>query len=214
VADLHASDRRGPIGSRGAHAVVLLLAAFVFAACGGRTAPPPEPGSTRGVAPDLRGLRVLLLPVQQNLGVTGDADAELSYGLRERGREIEWISAAAVEERMARSPGMPARTRGLPVSMFLQAEVDRVGDPLYGELRRTAALVDAEVVFLPVQISLEAVPGVDPRVRLVSTLIDVRTGRVAWFGVLEGGAFPSGDPRGLASAVDEVARTVLWYTRP
>jgi hypothetical protein len=186
--------------------------ASVLAACG--TAPPPEPGTTRGVAPDLRGRRVLLLPVQQNLGVVGDLDAELAYSLRERGRGIEWISAAEVEERMARSPGMQARTRGLPVSVFLQAEVDRVGDPLYGELRRTAALVDAEAVFLPVQASLESPPGEDPRVRFVATLIDVRTGRVAWFGLLEGGAFPAGDPRGLASAVDEIARSLLWYARP
>ena len=163
------------------------------------------------MAPDLRGVRVLLLPVQQNLGVAGDPDAEFAYGLRERGQGVLWISAADVEERMARSPGTPARTRGLPVGVFLQAEVDRVGDPLYGELRRTAALVSAEVVVLPVQASLAGTPGEDPRVRLWTALIDVRTGRVAWFSVLEGGAFPAGDPRGLASAVDEVARTLLWY---
>ncbi len=164
------------------------------------------------MAPDLRGVRVLLLPVQQNVGVAGDPDAELAYGLRERGGGIPWISAAEAEARIARAPGVQARTRGLPVGMFLQAEVDRIGDPLYGELRRTAALVDAEAVFIPVQVSLQPVPGEEPRVRVVSTLIDVRTGRVAWFGVLEGGAFPANDPRGLASAVDEVARMLLWYT--
>lgn len=189
----------------------ILLVASVLAACGGR-APPPEPGTTRGLAPDLRGVRVLLLPVQQNVGVSGDPDAELAFGLRERGGDIPWISAAEVEARFARAPGMQVRTRGLPVGMFLQAEVDRIGDPLYGELRRTAALVDAEAVFIPVQVSLQPVPGEEPRVRIVSTLIDVRTGRVAWFGVLEGGGFPANDPRGLASAVDEVARTLLWYT--
>lgn len=210
--DVTIPDLWSRVRPRGARAAASWVAAAVLVACG--TAPPPEPGATRGVAPDLRGLSVLLLPLQQNLGVVGDPDAELAYGLRQRGRDIAWISAAAVEERMARSPGVPARTRGLPVSVFLQAEVDRVGDPLYGELRRTAALVDAEVVFLPVQASLEAAPGADPRVRFVSALIDVRTGRVGWFGVLEGGAFPSGDPRGLASAVDEIARTLLWYMRP
>jgi hypothetical protein len=115
---------------------------------------------------------------------------------------------------LARSPAMQARTRGLPVGIFLQAEVERVGDPLYGELRRTASLVDAAVAFIPVQASLEAAPGGDPRVRFQSALIDVRTGRVLWFGVLEGGAFPARDPRGLASAVDEVARTLIWYGGP
>jgi hypothetical protein len=159
-------------------------------------------------------VRVLLLPVQENLAVSGDADAELAYGLRERGSGISWISAADVEERLARSPAVQARTRGLPVGVFLQAEVNRIGDPLYGDLRRTAALVDAEAVLVPVQASLQAAPGEDPRVRFVTALIDVRSGRVLWFGVLEGGPFPAGDPRGLASAVDEVARTLIWYGGP
>ena len=191
-----------------------LLAALVLTACGPRTTPPPEPGTTRGVPPDLRGVRVLLFPVQQNLAVPGDPDAELAFGLRERGRGVLWVSAEEVEEVLARSPAMQARTRGLPVGVFLQAEVERVGDPLYGELRRTASLVDAAVAFIPVQASLEAAPGGDPRVRFHAALIDVRTGRVLWFGVLEGGAFPARDPRGLASAVDEVARTLVWYGSP
>jgi hypothetical protein len=188
--------------------------ALLLTACGPRTTPPPEPGTTRGVPPDLRGVRVLLLPVQQNLAVPGDPDAELAYGLRERGRGILWVSAAEVEEMLARSPAMQARTRGLPVGIFLQAEVERVGDPLYGELRRTASLVDAAVAFIPVQASLEAAPGGDPRVRFQAALVDVRTGRVLWYGVLEGGAFPARDPRGLASAVDEVARALIWYGGP
>jgi hypothetical protein len=164
------------------------------------------------VAPDLRGRRVLLLPVQQVVGVPGDPDAELAFGLRDRGAGIGWVSAAEVEEVLARSPGVQARTRGLPVGYFLAAEVQRVGDPLYGELRRMAALVDAEAIFLPVQASLEAGAGEDPRVRFWAALIDARTGRVLWFSVLEGQGFPQSDPRGLASAVDEVAKTLLWYT--
>jgi hypothetical protein len=195
---------------RGRRAGIALAAAWLVA-CGPRTALPPEPGTTRGVAPDLRGVRVLILPVQQNLAVPGDLDAELSFGLRERGRGVLWVSASEAEEVMARSPAMQARTRGLPVGIFLQAEVQRVGDPLYGELRRTASLVDASAVFLPVEASLEAAPGEDPRVRFTTTLIEVRTGRVMWFGVLEGRSFPAGDPRGLASAVEEVARTLIWY---
>lgn len=182
-----------------------------MSACGPRTAPPPEPGTIRGVAPDLRGRRVLLLPVQQVLGVYGDPNAELAFGLRDRGADVVWVTAAEVEEMLARSPAIRARTRGLPVGQFLAAEVQRVGDPLYGELRRMAALVDAQTVFLPVQASVEGGVGEDPRIRFWTSLIDVRTGRVVWFSVLEGQAFPRGDPRGLASAVDEVARQLLWY---
>jgi len=167
-----------------------------------------------GVAPDLRGMRVLLLPVQQNLGVRGELDAELAYGLRERGRDVAWITTAEVEEILARSPALQTRTRGLPVGIFLQAEVERIGDPLFGELRRIAAVVDAQAIVLPVQAALTSVAGEDPRIRLWTALIDVRSGRVPWFGVLEGGPFPAGDPRALASAVEQVAQSLFWYAAP
>jgi hypothetical protein len=149
--------------------------------------------------------------VQQNQGVLGDPDAELAYGLQERSSGIEWVLPSEVEEVLARSPAVQARTRGLPVGTFTVAEVERVGDPLYGELRRMASLVSADIVVLPVQAAVEVVPEGDPRVRFWTALIEVRTGQVMWFAVLEGEPFPRGDPRALASAVEEVARTLLWY---
>jgi hypothetical protein len=190
---------------------LLIACLLAAAACGARTAPPPQPGTIRGAAPDLRGVRVVLLPVQQNYGVTGDPNAELAFGLRERGRDIAWISTEEVDQVLARTPGMQTRTLGLPVGIFVQAEVERIGDPLFGELRRIAALVNAEAIVLPVQMAMSSVPGEQPRVRTWTALIDVRSGRVPWFAVLEGGPFPPGDPRALASAVDEVARSLLWY---
>jgi hypothetical protein len=101
--------------------------------------------------------------------------------------------------------------RGLQVSQFLQAEVKRIGDPLFGDLLRLGVLVDAEVALLPVQTALQTVPDKDPTVRLWTTLIDIRSGRVLWFSVLDGEAAPSGDPRGLASVVEELTREMLWY---
>jgi len=153
----------------------------------------------------------MVLPVQQNRGVRGDPDAELTFGLQERDVDVTWIWPAEIEEILGRSPAVQATTRGLPVSQFLTAEVRRVGDPLYGELRRLAALVDANAVLIPVQASLEPEPGLDPTVRLWTALIETRTGRVLWFSVLDGDAREATDPRGLASAVDRLARSLLWY---
>ena len=187
-----------------------LLMCGLAASCA-RSAPPPEPGTVRGFAPDLRGRRVLLLPVQQNVGVPGDPDAELAYGLRERGSGVEWVLPSEVDEMLARSPTVQARTRGLPVGTFTVAEVERVGDPLYGELRRMASLVAADIVLLPVQVAVQAALGGEPPIRFWTALIEVRTGQVMWFAILEGEGFPRGDPRALASAVEEVARTLLWY---
>ncbi len=194
----------------GAPARAAILVALALSACGGTTLA-PGPGTSLGTPPDLRGTRVIVLPVQQVLGVSGDPDAELAFGLRERTQDVTWVLAHEVEEVLARSPAINARTRGLPVGHFLQAEVRRIGDPLFGQLRRMAALVDADAVLLPVQVSVAADVGEDPKIRWSVALIEVRTGRVPWFGVVEGGMFPTGDPRGLASSVDQLARTLLWY---
>jgi len=193
--------------------LALLCACLGPAACMG-SAPPPEPGTIQGFAPDLRGRRIILLPVQQNLGVPGDVDAELAFGLQDRGSAIDWVLAAEVDQMLARSPAVQTQTRGLPVGSFTVAEVQRVGDPLYGDLRRMAALVNADGVVLPVQTAMVTDTtslDIHPKVRIWTALIEVRTGRVMWFSVLEGESHPPGDPRGLASAVDELARSLLWY---
>ena len=203
------------VSARSVRTLAAIAALVLFAACGG-PAPPPNPGQNRGIAPDLRGRRVLVLPVQQVLGVAGDPDAELSFGLRDRGKDIEWVFEAEVNEILTRSPGVDARTRGLPVGNFYQAEVERVGDPLYGQLRRMAGLVDADAIVLPVSATYEPNAEIidsEPRVRFMVAIINPRTGRVAWFGVEEGGPFGPDDPRGLASAVEQLVRTMLWYVR-
>lgn len=185
----------------------------VLAACAGNTEP-PQPGESRGFPPDLRGRRVMLLPVQHNLGIPGDPSAELAFAFSGRTSEVEWVLEEEVQEILGRSPGIRADTRGLPVGAFLQAEVDRIGDPLYGQIRRMAGLVDADIVVLPIAASFEADPEVEdstPRVRLTAAILDPRSGRVAWFGVEEGEDFPREDPRALASAAERLARTILWY---
>ena len=110
------------------------------------------------------------------------------------------------------APGLGARMTGLPVGIFMQAEVERVGDPLYGDLLRLSALVDAEVALIPIQVAPGA-PDVDGRFALETTaaLIAVRSGAVLWFGVVEGDAGEPGSPGVLASAMERLARRLLWY---
>ncbi len=190
----------------------MLTALFVMglAGCAG-TASPPEPGEQRGTPPDLRGRRVMVLPVQENLGVPGDLDAEVAFGLRGRGAGVTWIMPPELQQVVDRSPGSNLRVRSLPVGVFTMAEVRRIGDPLYGDLRRLSEFVDAEVALIPVRAWTATEGAEDPRVRLSMSLVDVRTGRVLWFGVTEGSPHPLDDPRALASVVDRMARTLLWY---
>ena len=116
-----------------------------------------------------------------------------------------------MQEALDRSPGLNARIRGLPVGMFSSAEVRRIGDPLYGDLRRLSSLVDAEVALLPVRAWARPDPE-GARLRLTTALIHVRTGRVLWYGVVEGEPLDPATPVALASAVDALARTLLWYS--
>lgn len=192
---------------------MLVTLAFAVAGCTG-SAPPPAPGQSRGIPPDLRGQRVILLPMQQNLGVRGDVDAEIRFAFTDLGREVEWIFEDEVREILDRTPGMDTRTRGLPVTLFESAEVDRVGDPLYGQLRRMSALVEADMILIPITATFEPNPEIvngQPRVRLKGTIVNPRTGRVLWYGIEEGGDFEQSDPRALASAVEAMAQTVFWY---
>lgn len=193
--------------------VLPVMLAVLSTGCAG-TAAPPGPGESRGFPPDLRGRTVILLPVQQNLGVRGDVDAEIRFAFTDLGREVDWVFEDEVQEVLARTPGMDTRTRGLPVSIFGAAEVERVGDPLYGQLRRMSALVQADAILIPIAASFEpneTIVDGQPRVRLIATLVEPRTGRVLWYGVEEGGDFEQSDPRALASAVETLAATVFWY---
>jgi hypothetical protein len=189
-----------------------VLAAVTVVGCVHRHAPPPGPGTSRGTPPDLRGVSVMVFPVQRSAGVGGDLDAEVAFGLRSRGPDVGWILPADLQRALDRSPGLGSRVRGLDIAAFGVGEVRRIGDPLYGDLRRLASVVDGQVALIPLQASLVAdTAGAGTAVALSATLIDVRGGYVLWFGVVKGDAGDPADPAPLASAADALARTLLWY---
>lgn len=160
--------------------------------------------------PDLRGSVVMVLPFQDVTGPRGDVDAELAFALQGRGRGVTWILPPRLQEALDRSPGLGGRIRGLSVGAFGAAEVKRVGDPLYGDLRRVGSLVDAEVALLPLRVWVHT-GGQGSRLRASAALLHVRTGRVLWFGLVEGEARDPAEPGALAAVVERLAQTLLWY---
>lgn len=182
----------------------LLLLVFGFG-CGGRQGP-PAPGDSQGAIPDLRGRQVMVLPVQNLVGVEPSLtpDPELGHALRARGGEVEWVFPPEMETMLRRSPGVRAQIRNLPVGVFLQAEVRRIGDPLYGHIRRLAGLTGAEVALLPVELRFSG-----DEYQIGAAIVDPRSGRVLWYGIVAGGPGRAQDPGTLASAIDALARTLL-----
>ena len=192
----------------------MMLAATVIHGCGGGTVESPTAGTFRGFPPDLRGRRVMVFPVQIRLGVREDADPEIAFAFRERSDEVDWVFPDELEAALARAPGIQSRVTGLPVGLFLRTEVDRVGDPLYGQLRRLGEMTGADVAFIPIALRVGPnEPGSGSAVEIVATILDVRSGRVAWFGVVAGRPGPATDFATVASAVEALAATLLWFGR-
>ncbi|MHB1194959.1 MAG: hypothetical protein ACYC6F_18205 [Longimicrobiales bacterium] len=194
------------------HLTKILALALAVSACGRGRAPVPEPGASQGTPPDLRGSTVMVLPFQGATGVTGDVDAELAFALRDRGPGVDWVLPTRLQQALDRSPGLNVRIHGLQVGVFSAAEVQRVGDPLFGDLLRLGSLVDAQTALLPVRAWVAPEEG-GSRVRISAALVQVRTGRVLWFGLVEGALAEGEDPAALASAVDALTQKLLWYAR-
>jgi len=187
----------------------LLSAALMWGGCGGAAVgEPPVPGQPRGRIPDLGGSTVLVYPMQRRGAVPGDVDAEIGFALEGSGSRARWIGPDALREHLARSPSLPLQVDALPVDIFLAGEVIRVGDPLFGFIRRMAVLENADFALIPVAIGYRA--ATEERgaaLELVATLLDAQSGRVLWQATLEGeGAVD--DPATLARVAQELA---AWF---
>lgn len=194
-----------------ARARVRLVAAAVLVvgstACASAPQGPPEAGEQRGGLPMLSGQEVLLLPVQRPDLPGEDVDREIAFALDARAAGVEWIGPEEMRRLMGRSV-MDIPIDRLPIDMFFRAEVTRVGDPVYGMLRRVAALTDATVALIPLSVVLRpASPGVEPGLESMATILDLRTGRVLWLGTVDASGAPE-DPATLARLADALARAV------
>ena len=202
--------RRGPAPRLAAGLCAALGALLAAAACGGGSPAPGEaaPAAGYGGIPDLSGRPVMVLPAQAVGGGIGSPDPEIAFAVGERGGRIRWILPGDLRRAMARSPGVPVDPDHLPVEMFLRAEVQRVGDPLFGELRRLGALVGAQTALIPVETRYRTPPDGEGRIEIAAALVDIRSGRVYWFGSVEGSPGELRDPAALASAAAALVRRV------
>jgi hypothetical protein len=188
------------------------VAFLLLAACGG---PPEEAPLSTIPAAGMAGQRMLVAPVQRPGDYAADAENELVYALQARRGTDRWVFPEEARSTLARSPGLEAPLDALPVDLFLQAEVERVGDPLYGMLRRATAVTGTDRVLIPVGISFreaepERVPPLEePAVEVLAAVVEVVSGRVVWLQVVRGEATGPDDPAGLPRAMEALAASLL-----
>jgi hypothetical protein len=205
----------------------LLLLVVLLGGCAARVAPPTAESQPRPF-PDLGGQTVMLLPVQPAvpaLSLPASADpavapellpadmvraleSELAYWLPQRAPRARWVDAEAIERAVRGSGRIEVRPRELTVRDFQRARLQSIGDPLYGELRRLGALMDARAALLPVGALWVTERTGGGRVHLVLALIDTVGGDVLWYGAIAGTQGERGDAAVVASVAQAVARAI------
>jgi hypothetical protein len=197
--------------------------ALLLAGCA-RPAPPSADARQRPF-PDIGGRAVMLLPVQaavptiglpagatQAVALGADArgvlEAELAYWLPARTPRARWVLPDAIERAVRQSPSLDVRVRDLAVRDFQRARLEMIGDPLYGELRRVGALLDARVALLPIGALWVQEPDGTGRVHLALALIDTFGGDVVWYGVVAGVPGARGDATVIASVAQALAELI------
>ena len=175
-------------------ASAIASAALIAGGCGGSPRVPVS--NAPAPVPDLSGQSVMLLPVHPGpvpatvttapgdirLDGVNELDAELAYWLKDRASNVKWVMRDAYERILARSPALNINPASLDVAIFRRAQVKRIGDPLFGDLKRLATITNARFALVPV--AAENRPGTG--VEVAYALIDTTFGDVIWFGVLAG----------------------------
>ena len=200
-----------PCSTRGARGGVLLLL-LSLAAAGCAKEPPPSPDRAQPAVPNLAGLDVMVVPAQPGAGgVPAGFDEALSAMLETHSTTVSWILPDELERSIARAPWLNIRPRALSVSILRSEEAERIGDPLYGDLRRLGALVNARYVVVPYQVGYAPAPdsiGGHGRVEVAGAIIDTVGGRILWRGLVAGERGAAGDEVVLATAVQAFARMI------
>jgi hypothetical protein len=152
----------------------------------------------------------MVLPVQTGSGPAVEGlDAELEYWLADYAPGVRWIFPPALERSLTRSSMIEVPIHALAVSSFHYAQVERIGDPLFGDLRRAGAVVNARYALLPISgayLPAESGPG---RVELAVALIDTVGGGVLWYGVVAGDRGELQEPGTIATAARALATSLF-----
>lgn len=163
------------------------------------------------------GTPAVLLPLQSTVPTAGGAwlggmsneretidllNAEMAFAFGEEEGAASWAFAERVEARLERNPMIKVDPRRLAYHGLLREPEPyaQIYEPLHSQLRQVAALFDARIVVLPLNVSYRGptdeerqaaeAAGRTPlgRAVMLTAIIDVRRSAVLWHGRIEGDA--------------------------
>ncbi|MGQ0813449.1 MAG: hypothetical protein ACT4O1_03190, partial [Gemmatimonadota bacterium] len=117
-----------------------------------------------------------------------------------------WLLPETIDRTLARSPGLNIDPRALAVGSFQRAQVKRIGDPLFGDLARLAAVLSAHVALIPVAAEFLGASADSAVLNIATAVIDPTDGDVLWFGVIAGTEKGAGKDVAIASAAQAFVR--------
>lgn len=205
---------------RGLTPLILGLAPIGVACSGGGDEPAPAAGF--GV---LSGQTVLVLPVQVARRVPGgwvggaedaraaarQADSEIAFALGEAGGRAIWVMPDQQVDALSRRPSLEVDPYYLSADELggEALKEKRFGDPLYGEIRKMAALFDARYAVWPLELFYRQGPDTaSGRLAVQVFLLDARRGDILWHGVVDGDDQPPASAGALAVVAQRFAEQV------
>lgn len=180
----------------------MVLGLVALVACGGGGTETGEPSPPPPL--DLSGVRVMLVPARA--GEPPEVDPELFFWLGDVAPGTAWISPEEVARTVARTPGSNFRLEAPRRVVDIGGGQLRVQDPLYTDLRRLGAILDAGLALVPVSVR-ERTDSAGVVVDLTAALVSIRGGRVPWRHTVTGGP-ASTRSAAVADAAQALARSL------
>lgn len=138
-------------------------------------------------------------------------DAEIAYWFQQGTPTAKWLLPQTIDRTIQRSPTLDINPRALAVGAFQHAQVRRIGDPLFGDLARLAAVLQARIAIVPVAAEFVGVSPDSAVLSVATAVIDPTDGAVIWFGVITGKDKGAGSAVAIASAAQTFARTFAGH---
>jgi hypothetical protein len=177
-----------------------MMTSLAISACGGRSSSPTAPidpfaAIAVGQLPvgTLGGTNVLLLAVggvvvgdsaqqlpdleTRRSALLGLANTLLDSALRRDGREVNWMGLDEQRRAARRNPTLGLEPDRFATSYLIDANMDKVPDPLFAALRSLAALTNARFAVVPAGVRITGTAGAYTA-SYILVVADARTGNI------------------------------------